>query len=113
MHMKGGGACNIYFKPDTRSLAKTREFDAVMQDIKKNKIEQSQTPCKGIELVVKKLIFIFHTSCLRHQYSAIFIRPWTSDMMYLHVHVSTSSIKTSSKWHWSQTKYVQFKWAQL
>lgn len=46
MHTKGGGACNIYFKPDTRSLAKTREFDAVMQDIKKNKIEQSQTPCK-------------------------------------------------------------------
>lgn len=53
MHTKGGGACNIYFKPDTRSLAKTKEFDAVMQDIKKNKIEQSQTPCKGIELVVK------------------------------------------------------------
>lgn len=95
MHTKGGGACNIYFKPDTRSLAKTREFDAVMQDIKKNKIEQSQTPCKGIELVVKKLIFIFHTSCLRHPYSAIFIRPRASDMMYLHV--STSSIKTSSK----------------
>lgn len=49
-----GGACNIYFKPDTRSLSKTREFDAVMQDIKKNKIEQSHTPCKGKELVVKK-----------------------------------------------------------
>lgn len=95
MHTKGGGACNIYFKPDTRSLAKTREFDAVMQDIKKNKIEQSQTPCKGIELVVKKLIFIFLTSCLRHPYSAIFLRPWKSDIMYLPV--STSSINTSSK----------------
>lgn len=95
MHTKGGGACNIYFKPDTRSLAKTREFDAVMQDIKKNKIEQSQTPCKGIELA------IFHTSCLRHQYSAIFMRPWTSDILigeYIrYLHVSTSSIKTSSK----------------
>lgn len=97
MHTKGGGACNIYFKPDTRSLTKTREFDAVMQDIKKNKIEQSQTPCKGIELVVKKIFFIFHTSCLRHPYSAIFIRPRASDIMYLPVHVSTSSINTSSK----------------
>ncbi|XP_078326468.1 ubiquitin carboxyl-terminal hydrolase 37-like isoform X4 [Crassostrea virginica] len=40
------GACNIYFKPDIRSSAKTRELDSVMQDIKKNKMEQVPTPSK-------------------------------------------------------------------
>ncbi|XP_061193163.1 ubiquitin carboxyl-terminal hydrolase 37-like isoform X1 [Saccostrea echinata] len=46
-----GGACNIYFRPDGRSYMKTRELDAVVQDIKNNKVEQAQTPCKDKSVI--------------------------------------------------------------